>query len=124
MTSQPTSRGIPGSYIHFDLASRDPPATRRFYEAVFGWSFKPIPFAGYALATPPAAPFGGLKQADASDPPGMLGYLAVDSLDDAAKRIEAAGGRILGKPQKVPGFGRFILFEAPGGLVQGAFEEA
>lgn len=119
----PGQRGVPGSYIHFDLLSKDPKATRRFYETVFGWSFKPIPFAGYALAVPAAPPNGGMRAAEANEPAGMVGYIAVDSLDEAAKRIQAAGGRILGKEQKVPGFGRFVLFEAPRGIVQGAFQE-
>ncbi len=116
-------RGVPGSYIHFDLVSKDPKATRRFYEAAFGWSFKAIPFAGYALATATAPPHGGMRAAEAGEAPGMVGYLAVDSLEDAVARIEAAGGKVLGKEQKVPRFGRFVLFEAPGGVVQGVFEE-
>lgn len=119
----PGPLGIPGSYVHFDLLSKDPKATRRFYEQAFGWSFKAIPLAGYALAAPPGPPRGGLRAAQGDEAPGMLGYIAVGSLPDAVRSIERAGGRILGKQQKVPGFGRFVLFEDPGGLVQGVFEE-
>lgn len=118
-----SERSVPGSYVHFDLVSNDPKATRRFYEAAFGWSFKTLLFAGYALATANAPPHGGLRKVGRKEPPGMVGYLAVASLYAAVARIEAAGGRVLGKEQKVPGFGRFVLFEAPGGIVQGAFEE-
>lgn len=115
--------GVPGSYIHFDLVSKDAKATRAFYETAFGWSFKAIPFAGYALATAKAPPHGGLRAAEKQEAPGMVGYVAVADLRAAVARVEAAGGRILGPEQKVPGFGRFVLFEAPGGIVQGLFEE-
>lgn len=116
-------RGVPGSYVHFDLVSKDPKATRKFYETAFGWSFKAIPFAGYALATAAAPPHGGLRPVGTQEAPGMVGYIAVASLETAITRIEIAGGRVLGTQHKIPGFGRFVLFEAPGGIVQGAFEE-
>lgn len=113
-----------GQYIHLDLVSTDPKATRAFFEAAFGWKFPPSAFGEYALWEAPGAPHGGLRRQEGGEPPGLIGYLAVDSLADAEPRIAKAGGRILGPVQEVPGFGRLLLFEAPGGIVQGVFEEA
>ena len=113
----------PGGYIHVDLISDDPKATRAFYEAAFGWRFRSIPFAGYSLFEAHAPPHGGLRGPEREERPGMLGYIGVDDLGAARARVEHAGGKILGDVQRVPGFGRFLLFQAPGGLVQGIFEE-
>lgn len=112
-----------GRYVHVDLLSSDPKATRAFYEAAFGWKFRAIPFAGYSMWEAPQPPHGGLRKLESGERPGMVGYVSVGSLEDARQRVEKAGGVILGKDQPVPGFGRFFLFEAPGGIVQGAFEE-
>lgn len=118
-----TTKALPGAIIHVDLLSQDEKSTRDFLEAAFGWKFRPIPFAHYALFTAPAAPHGGLRRAEPGETAGARAYLSVDSLDEARDRIVKAGGKILGEEQRVPGFGRFLLFEAPGGLVLGAFEE-
>jgi predicted enzyme related to lactoylglutathione lyase len=112
-----------GGYIHADLVSTDPKATRAFYETVFGWKFRTIPLTGYSLWEARSPPNGGLRKPEHDERPGMLGYVAVDSLDDARQRIRDAGGTILTEDRGVPGFGRFFLFQAPGGIVQGAFEE-
>ena len=116
-------RAPEGTIVHVDLLSKDERATRAFLEAAFGWKFHGIPFVDYALFQASGPPHGGLRRVATNEAPGARAYIAVDSLDDARGRIEKAGGRILGDVQKVPGFGRFLLLEAPGGLIVGAFEE-
>lgn len=116
-------RAREGTVIHVDVVSEDERATRAFLEGAFGWKFRAIPFAHYALFEAPSPPHGGLRRVEANERAGARAYLAVDSLDEARGRIEKAGGRVLGDEQKVPGFGRFVLFEAPGRVVLGAFEE-
>ncbi len=82
-------------------------AGRRFYEAVFGWTF--------TEASPPDAPFryliarldgqdvgglGGPRDAETPAPtvPGWNTYVAVDDAQDAARAFEAAGGTITAPP--------------------------
>lgn len=120
---RPAPASTAGRYVHFDLVSGDPQATKAFFESAFGWTFRHVPLADYWLATAGGPPHGGLRAAEGGEAPQMRGYVSVGSLDEACRRIEAAGGRILGQRQAVPGFGAFVLFEAPGGLVQGAFQE-
>ena len=119
----PKKLELGGRYVHFDLASRDPKATREFYESIFGWKFRHIPGADYWLVTAGAEPHSGLRKTEWGEASHMLGYISVPSLDAVEIRIKAAGGRIIGGRQEIPGFGASLLFEAPGGLVQAVFEE-
>jgi hypothetical protein len=107
------------------MYSDDPPATRAFYETVFGWRFHEIPNAGYWLVQAPGRPHGGLLKRPppgAFAPPPTLNYILVASVDEAAKRIVEAGGRILKPRYEVPGMGAFAVFEAPGGVVHNVVE--
>jgi predicted enzyme related to lactoylglutathione lyase len=112
-----------GQLVHVDLLSNDPAASKEFYRVAFRWKFPPAPFGDYALWEAPAPPHGGLRKFEAHERPGTIAYLAVDSTEEARQRVVKAGGRVLTEDQEIPGFGRFFLFEAPGGIVQGAFEE-
>lgn len=112
-----------GAIVHLDLLSADPKATRDFLQGAFGWRFTSIPFAGYALFHAPSPPHGGLRERSGEEPPGVRAYVAVDSLAEARDRIVKAGGLLLSDDQQVPGFGRFFLFQEPGGLTLAAFEE-
>jgi uncharacterized protein len=117
-----------GTIVHCELYSEDPEATKKFYTKVFGWSFDEIPNAGYWVVKAPARPHGGLIKRRKPDkaggfvPPSTLNYILVDSVDEAAKKIVAAGGKILVPKYEVPGMGLFSVFEAPGGIVHNVVE--
>lgn len=36
--------------------------------------------------------------------------IAVDSIEDATKKVEKAGGKALGEPMDIPGIGRYVSF--------------
>lgn len=116
-----------GSIVHCELYSEDPQATQRFYSDVFGWKFDEIPNADYWIVKAPARPHGGLlKRRPAKPggfaPPSTLNYILVESVDEAAKKIVKAGGKILVPKYEVPGMGFFSVFEAPGGVVHNVVE--
>jgi uncharacterized protein len=50
-------------------------------------------------------------------PPCWSGYIAVDDVDAAAKRIAASGGTIQRPPTDIPNVGRFAVAADPGGAV-------
>lgn len=118
----------PGTIVHCELYSDDPSATKKFYESVFGWKFREIPNAGYWIIKAPERPHGGLLQRRASpkpggfNPPATLNYIYVKSVDEAAKKIVAAGGKILVPKYEIPGMGFFSVFQAPGGVVHNVIE--
>lgn len=117
-----------GTIVHCEMYSDDPPATKKFYESVFGWKITEIPGAGYWLVKSPERPHGGLLKRRTSgkpggfDPPATLNYILVQSVDEAAKQIVAAGGKILVPKYEIPNMGFFSVFQAPGGIVHNVIE--
>jgi len=73
------------------------------------------------LPTEPGAINGGLmkRSSDIASPVITVG---VDSIDDALKRIEAAGGSVLQPRQEVPGMGAFAYFRDSEGNTLGLWE--
>jgi predicted enzyme related to lactoylglutathione lyase len=124
----PGKRPPAGTIVHCELYSEDPEKTKRFYTDVFGWTFNEIPNAGYWIVKAPGRPHGGLLKRRASPkpggftPPATLNYILVDSVDEAAKKIVKAGGKILVPKYEIPNMGWFSVFEAPGGIVHNVIE--
>src|SRR3979409_1781490 len=92
---------IPGVPCWVDTSQPDPEAAVSFYSGLFDWEFEDV--------MPPGSPGkyfiarlqGGDVAAVGSQPEGAPPaptwntYIWVDSADDAAERVRAAGGRIL-----------------------------
>lgn len=113
-----------GSVGHMELHSSDPERTKAFYAKVFGWKFTDVPAMGYAMIEAPSPPNGGLRPTEKGEHPGIWSYIHVESVDKAIRSIEGAGGKILVPRQKIPNFGWFSVFEAPGGVVQAIWQAA
>jgi len=107
-----------------DTEQADVEAARRFYEAVFGWTF--------VEASPPGAPFRYLvAQLDGHDVGGLGGpgepvgaatsparwhtYVAVDDAETAARAFEEAGGTITAPPTPGGEGGVSVVGLDPGG---------
>lgn len=104
------------SWVDLDVPDLDP--AQAFYGELFGWTF--------TRATPPDAPFQYLiAQLDGRDAAAIGGpsdaapawntYLAVDDADEAATRIQAAGGEIAQEPADAGEGGRSASCVDPGG---------
>ena len=94
-------RYIPGVPCWVDTSQPDPDAAADFYSGLFGWEFEDVMPAG-APGRYLAARLGGEDVAAVgSIPDGAPGfatwntYIWVDSADETAAKIEAAGGAIL-----------------------------
>jgi uncharacterized protein len=111
---------------HFAINADDVPATRKFYETVFGWRFTawgPPDF--YQIHTDPAGPPRGALQRRRELVAGQptIGYectMAVADVDEVASAVVAAGGRILMEKTTIEGVGDLIFFADPAGNVVGA----
>ncbi|GIJ45847.1 glyoxalase [Virgisporangium aliadipatigenens] len=112
---------------HFAINADDVPATRRFYERVFGWRFTPFgPPDFYRIETPDGGP-GGAIQRRRELVPGRptVGFectVEVADLDATAAAVIAAGGRIVLPESVIAGVGRLFFFADPDGNVAGAIE--
>lgn len=108
-------RFVPGVPSWVDLTTPEPQAAQDFYGALFGWSFSdsgPAPGGGrYLVAGLEGGAVGALEQ---GRPARWNTYVLVDSVDDTAERVRAAGGRVLGQPADVEQ-GRVLAFTDPEG---------
>jgi uncharacterized protein len=112
---------IPGVPCWIDTSQPDPEAAVAFYGGLFGWEFEDM--------MPPGAPGkyfiarlrGGDVAAVGSQPEGAPPtaawntYVWVESADDAAAKVRAAGGRVVTAPFDVMDAGRMAVFTDPEG---------
>jgi uncharacterized protein len=106
-----------------DLQTTDQPAAKAFYAGLFGWTYDDQPMgegAVYSMAklgdqdVAAIAPQSPELQA-AGAPPTWNTYIAVDSVDDAAAKVEAAGGQVAMQPFDVADAGRMAFVLDPSG---------
>jgi uncharacterized protein len=118
--------------VHFEIPADDIGRARDFYSSTFGWKLDDVPGMDYTiirtvevdeqqLPVEPGAINGGLMKRS-SDTPTPVVTVQVDSIDDAMKQIEAAGGRVVAARQEIPGMGAFGYFEDPEGNTLGLWE--
>ncbi|HTT46234.1 MAG TPA: VOC family protein [Thermoplasmata archaeon] len=114
-----------GGLAFTELASRDPPATRRFLESVFGWRFESVqmPMGEYLSYRTPDGQ-GGVRPVRPPESPSSLAYVRVADLAGARARIERAGGTVVLAPVDVPGMGSFFWFQVPGGPMLACWQDA
>jgi predicted enzyme related to lactoylglutathione lyase len=110
----------PGALAWNEARVGDTAAAKRFYTAVFGFTFEQMDpeMAGegmdYATFNTGGNPLGGLGASDPSMPTGWLTCFAVASTDEAVAAVEAKGGKVTMQPMDTP-FGRFAIVEDPWG---------
>jgi predicted enzyme related to lactoylglutathione lyase len=108
-------------FIWYELLTTDQPAAETFYRNVVGWEMADAGQTGmrYTILSAGSRGVGGLMALPAERAPwmqfGWTGYIGVDDTDATAKRITAAGGRILYGPDDIPNVGRFAVVADPGG---------
>ena len=106
-----------------DLQTSDQDAAKAFYAGLFGWSYddQPMPDgAVYSMAMLGEHPVAAIapqppEMAAAGAPPMWNTYLAVDSVDDAVAKAEAAGGKVAMAPFDVMDAGRMAFVIDPSG---------
>jgi len=105
----------PGSLVWSEAAVDDPEAARRFYGAVFGFTFDEVPGAeGYTTFAAGGNPLGGLGRHQPGSPKGWTTCFSVASTDEAVAYTESAGGKVTMAAMDTE-FGRFAVVEDPWG---------
>jgi uncharacterized protein len=103
--------------VHFEIPADDPERAGRFYRELFGWEIKHMggPMDYWLLETVPTdgegMPIrqgvnGGLMRRMM---PGQVpvNYIAVENVDDFARKAEGLGARVIVPKMPVPGMGWF-----------------
>lgn len=113
--------------IHFELPVDDIERASRFYKDVFGWDTQGgDPEEGYWLVTTgpgdsPGIDGGFIARKFA---PQLVNVVDVDSVDDAVKRAEAAGAKLVRPKDEIPNVGWVAYIEDTEGNTVGLFESA
>ncbi len=109
--------------VHFEMPAEDRKRMSVFYTKVFGWKTQMLgdDMGSYVLVTtsdvdengrPKDAGMinGGFypKTEDSAPYPSLV--IAVDDIKESIRNIAAAGGKVLGEPVEIPGFGMYVSF--------------
>jgi len=118
--------------IHFDIEAENMKRAAEFYTKVFGWKIDkwkgdkwegPTDYMNISTGkTGEPGIDGGLMRKVTGRKSSSIA-IGVDSIDDATKRIENAGGNIVFPKTTVPGFGYVANFKDPEGNVISLMEE-
>jgi predicted enzyme related to lactoylglutathione lyase len=116
-----TQEHHPGKVIFVELVTPDLAASKRFYGALFGWTFRDIdaggtPYAEAMLADQPAA---GLFQrniaAGEHRQPAWLTYISAPDVDATVQTASQQGAKVLFAPHSFPDRGREAVLMDPQG---------
>ncbi len=109
--------------VHFEMPAEDRKRMADFYTRAFGWQTKMLgpEMGGYVVVTTtesdengpkkPGAINGGFFQKTDNKPsqyPSVV--IAVDDIREHIKKVEAAGGKVIGEPDEIPGVGLYVTF--------------
>ena len=119
-----------GTFCWTELMTRDVAAAKEFYSKLIGWQMRDQDIAGspYTVLMPPGSKdqVGGIMGMEGPQfegvPPHWMPYIAVESVDDSARRCTELGGKIKLPPTDVPNVGRFCVLEDPTGAVISLFQ--
>ena len=115
---------------HFAINADDVERAKTFYERVFGWTFSAWgPPAFYQIQTgtdgerqPVHAALQGRRTFEGQAPIGYECTISVESIDETARRVAAAGGSVVLPKSIIVGVGALMFFKDTEGNVFGAIE--
>jgi len=110
-----------GQLAHFAINADDFPATRAFYEALFGWEF--TEYAPAFIRSTSPGPIGAIQQrrdllGGPTNAPEVT--ITVDDVDAAIEAAESHGGTVVMPKATIPGVGDLVFFTDPSGNLIGA----
>ncbi|QFG24442.1 VOC family protein [Actinomadura sp. WMMB 499] len=107
----------PGMPCWLDLASPDPVTSKRFYGELLGWSSYTLSvdqlddYEMFTLGGVNGPAVAGMQRlADDAQPPSWTCYFRVENVEDAARRVVAAGGTELVPPLRIAHLGRLGMY--------------
>lgn len=111
-----------GTFPWRELVADDVAGARRFYGALFGWTWASEgegPARVHWIASRDGEAVASLarRERGAPLPPCWRSFVAVAEVDGTAERFRASGGRVLLGPEDVPGLGRCAVVADPLGAV-------
>lgn len=117
------STHAPGTFCWFECGSTDAAKSKSFYTQLFGWTAVDVPMPGeagnYTLLKDGDEDIAGLYHLAGPHfqdlPSHWMTYVAVENVDETAKRAVALGGTVAAEPMDVPNVGRIAFLQDPTG---------
>ena len=120
--------------VHFEIPFDDKKRAMKFYTEAFGWKLTDLAEMSYVTAetapvnekrmpTEPGAINGGLFQRPKEAPYPTI-YVSVSSVDQALKKVQAAGGKVVTARTPIPGMGAYARVTDTEGNIVGLFESS
>jgi predicted enzyme related to lactoylglutathione lyase len=111
-----------GHIAHFAINADELPATRAFYEGLFGWEFAEY-MPGFVRSTSAGGPVVAIQERrdlleTKTNAPEVT--ITVDDVDQAIEAAERLGGKVVMPKASIPGVGDLVFFTDPSGNLIGA----
>jgi predicted enzyme related to lactoylglutathione lyase len=123
VTPEPTHLRLVGKFVWFDLFTHDLESTTRFYEALFGWTFRDTVSGKKLVKTimqegvPIANAVHINPQKSNENESQWLSYMSVEDVDRATMLVEQNNGSIYIQPKNLPHRGRVAILTDPQGAL-------
>jgi uncharacterized protein len=109
-----------GSFCWTELATTDLEAAQKFYSELLGWQLQRSDVAGvnYTEIVAGGRRVGGIHQMGSEfggAPSHWMAYVAVEDVDEKARRVMELGGTVCVPPCDIPNVGRFCVINDPTG---------
>jgi predicted enzyme related to lactoylglutathione lyase len=102
--------------VHFEVGAQDPARAAAFYQNAFGWEIK----KWEGPKNEPGIDGGILRHQDGAAR--TVNTVGVDSIEDAAAKVVAAGGKVVVQKMAVPGVGWLAYCTDTEGGIFGIFK--
>jgi uncharacterized protein len=115
----------PGTPMWIDLSTSDVKAASSFYGKLFGWEAKDAgpDTGGYHFFLKNGKMVAGIGPVQMpQQPPAWAMYVATEDAEASAKKVEAAGGKVVAPPMDVMDAGRMAVFQDPAGAFFGVWQ--
>lgn len=111
--------------VHFEMPAEDRKRMSKFYTSAFGWQMQMLgeDMGNYVLATTTAdvdkkgrpkkvgiINGGFYTKTDDMPAPYPSLVIAVDDIKKSMSKVAKAGGKVIGEPMEIPGFGMYVSF--------------
>ena len=112
-----------GDITHVDIPADDIERAKGFYSGVFGWQIAEMPgYEGYPMwQAPNKISGGGLAKRD-EQLKTMRSYVEVDSIDEATKKAQELGGRVVVEKAPISETSWYAAIEGTEGNQIGLYE--
>jgi uncharacterized protein len=114
-----------GNFCWFELATTDQPASKQFYQSLFGWEASDIPISAgevYTMFKVDGRDVGAVysmrpEERSSGVPPHWGLYIAVDNAGATAALAATLGAKVLAPPFDVLDHGRMSVLQDPTGAI-------